>query len=56
MAILGNDMENSLLIGLSRQMTLRREMDVIANNLANMNTVGYKQEEVVFEEYIMPTA
>ncbi|MBL1235350.1 MAG: flagellar basal-body rod protein FlgF [Rhodobiaceae bacterium] len=49
-------MENSLLIGLSRQMTLRREMDVIANNLANMNTVGYKEETPVFEEFIMPTA
>ncbi|MDF1685266.1 MAG: flagellar basal-body rod protein FlgF [Parvibaculaceae bacterium] len=49
-------MENSLLIGLSRQMTLRREMDVIANNLANMNTIGYKEETPVFEEFIMPTA
>lgn len=49
-------MENSLLIGLSRQMTLRREMDVIANNLANMNTVGYKEETPVFEEFIMPVA
>lgn len=37
-------------------MTLRREMDVIANNLANMNTIGYKEETPVFEEFIMPTA
>ena len=31
-------------------------MDVIANNLANMNTIGYKEETPVFEEFIMPTA
>ncbi|MGE3627516.1 MAG: flagellar basal body protein, partial [Hyphomicrobiales bacterium] len=28
-------MENALLIGLSHQMALRRQMDVVANNLAN---------------------
>ncbi|MCT4657304.1 MAG: flagellar basal-body rod protein FlgF [Cohaesibacter sp.] len=49
-------MENSQLIGLSRQMVLRRKMDVIANNLANINTAGYKSDNLLFEEYIMPTA
>ncbi|MCV6602588.1 MAG: flagellar basal-body rod protein FlgF [Cohaesibacter sp.] len=49
-------MENSQLIGLSRQMVLRRKMDVIANNLANINTAGYKADNLLFEEYIMPTA
>ena len=34
-------MESSVLIALSRQGTLKREMDVIANNLANMNTTGF---------------
>jgi flagellar basal-body rod protein FlgF/flagellar basal-body rod protein FlgG len=45
-------MENNLLIGLSRQMALRRELDVIANNIANVNTAGYKADGNVFEEFI----
>lgn len=31
-------------IALSRQMTLRREMDIIANNIANSDTTGFKVE------------
>jgi len=49
-------MQNALLVGLSRQVALAREMDVIANNLANMNTSGFKADGAVFEEYISPTA
>lgn len=49
-------MENALLIGMTRQMALRREMSVIANNLANINTNGYKTEQPLFEEYLMPNA
>jgi flagellar basal-body rod protein FlgF len=49
-------MDNALLVGLSRQMALRRELDVIANNIANMNTSGFKQEQVMFEQYLDPTA
>jgi flagellar basal-body rod protein FlgF len=49
-------MENALLIGLSRQMSLRREMDVVANNIANINTTGFKGDTAIFEEYLMPGA
>jgi flagellar basal-body rod protein FlgF/flagellar basal-body rod protein FlgG len=49
-------MENLLLVGLSRQMTLRREMDVVANNIANINTSGFKAERTLFEEYLSPGA
>ncbi|PLW78842.1 hypothetical protein C0081_00950 [Cohaesibacter celericrescens] len=49
-------MDNSQLIGLSRQMVLQRKMDVIANNLANINTSGYKADNLMFEEYVMPVA
>ncbi|WP_316860042.1 flagellar hook-basal body complex protein [uncultured Cohaesibacter sp.] len=49
-------MENSQLIGLTRQMALRRKMDVIANNLANINTSGYKSDNLLFKEFIMPVA
>ncbi len=49
-------MDNASLIGLSRQAALRRQLDVIANNLANMNTAGFKSEQVLFAEYVMPGA
>lgn len=49
-------MENAELIGLTRQTALMRKLSVIANNLANLNTTGYKGKNLVFEEYLMPVA
>lgn len=49
-------MQNGLLVGLSRQVALSRELDVVANNIANINTTGFKADGAVFEEYIAPTA
>jgi flagellar basal-body rod protein FlgF len=49
-------MQNTALIGLSRQTALARELDVVANNLANMETTGFKSDNSVFEEYLMPVA
>jgi flagellar basal-body rod protein FlgF len=49
-------MENALLIGLSRQIALHRELEVVANNVANMNTTGYKADGSVFEEFLMSGA
>lgn len=31
-------------------------MDVLANNMANINTTGFKAESILFEEYVMPVA
>ena len=45
-------MENAELVGLSRQITLRRQLSIVANNLANMNTTGFKSENLLFEEYL----
>jgi flagellar basal-body rod protein FlgF len=45
-------MENTLLIGLSRQTALERQMDVVANNIANVNTTGYKTDRTLFEEFL----
>lgn len=45
-------MENALLIGLSRQTTLERQLAVIANNVANVNTSGFKSDQPLFEEYL----
>jgi flagellar basal-body rod protein FlgF len=49
-------MENTLLVGLSKQVALRRELDVVANNVANLNTTGFKADGMVFREYLMPVA
>jgi flagellar basal-body rod protein FlgF len=48
--------QNTLLIGLSRQVTLERQMDVIANNVANVNTNGFKADRSLFQEYLIPGA
>ncbi len=49
-------MENALLIGLSRQTALQRELDVVANNIANVNTTGFKADGAVFSEYLQSGA
>lgn len=45
-------MENSIYLGLSRQVVLRDNMDIIANNVANMNTPGFRGQNLLFKEYI----
>jgi flagellar basal-body rod protein FlgF len=37
---------------LNRQSGLMREMAVVANNIANVSTVGFRREGVVFSEYV----
>lgn len=37
---------------LTRQSGLMHEMQVVANNIANLSTTGFRREGVVFEEYI----
>jgi flagellar basal-body rod protein FlgF len=39
-------MDNTIYVGLSRQMTLQRALDVAANNLANVDTAGFKVESL----------
>ena len=46
-------MDNSLLVSLSQQLASYRAMDVIANNIANAATPGFKRETAKFEEYVM---
>lgn len=45
-------MENLTYIGLSRQVSLWKQMNTTANNMANMSTPGYKAQKVTFEEFI----
>jgi len=46
-------MESTTYIALSRQMALRRELDITAHNVANMTTPAFKAERMVFREYLV---
>jgi flagellar basal-body rod protein FlgF len=46
-------MENALLVGLSRQMALSHDLDIVANNIANIDTTGYKADNALFSQYLM---
>jgi flagellar basal-body rod protein FlgF len=43
-------MDNSLYTLLSGQVALRRKLDVVANNMANLGTTGFKSERVHFDD------
>lgn len=45
-------MEHAGYATLSRQSGLMREMQIVANNIANSATTGYRQEGLVFSEYV----
>lgn len=44
-------MENPIYIGLSRQSQLRREIGVVANNIANMDTTAFKRQLNINQAY-----
>lgn len=46
-------MENTSYITLSRATALERQMAIVANNVANMNTTGFKSEAPLFVEYLV---
>ena len=48
-------MDNTTYIALSRQMALWKQMDIVSNNMANMNTSGYKQDNALFTSYLTKT-
>ena len=48
-------MDNTNYIALSRQMALWKQMDIVSNNMANMNTSGYKQDDVLFSSFMVQT-
>ncbi len=45
-------MNNAGYVALTRQSGLMREMQVIAHNIANANTTGFRREGVVFSEFV----
>jgi flagellar basal-body rod protein FlgF len=46
-------MDNSAYIALSRQVALFRDMENVANNLANVNTTGYNANQILFTSYLV---
>jgi flagellar basal-body rod protein FlgF len=42
-------MQSALYVALSAQVALERRLNTVANNVANLNTGGYRAEEVKFE-------
>lgn len=45
-------MDDAIYVALNRQRGLAVEMDRIANNIANISTLGYQREGTVFSEFI----
>jgi len=45
-------MENTIYIGLSKQVALQQQMSIVSNNIANVNTPGYRADKMLFEEYV----
>ncbi|WP_348764565.1 flagellar hook-basal body complex protein [uncultured Henriciella sp.] len=48
-------MSNAIYAALARQTGLMNEMQVVANNLANSSTTGYKSDRAVFAEFVAGT-
>ena len=48
-------MENAGYTTLTRQSGLMREMQVVANNIANSATTGFRQEGLIFSEHVKRT-
>lgn len=48
-------MDNTVYTTLGRQSGLMREMQSVANNIANLSTTGYRAEGVIFAEFVQQT-
>ena len=48
-------MLRSLYSGVSGMKNLQTKMDVVSNNIANVNTVGFKSSRVLFQDMMSQT-
>jgi flagellar basal-body rod protein FlgF len=48
-------MQSGLYVGLSAQIALERRLNTISDNIANMNTAGFRSTEVKFDEVLSQT-
>ena len=46
-------MDNAAYVTLTRMSGLRREMQVVANNIANASTIGFRREGMLFSEFVV---
>jgi len=46
-------MDTALYVGLAHKAALKRRMDVVAHNIANMSTTAFNKERVVFRQHLM---
>lgn len=48
-------MDSAIYTALSRQSSLKAEMDIVANNMANISTTGFRREGALFSEFVRRT-
>lgn len=48
-------MADSTIVNLSRLVALERNLDVVANNVANIETTGFRARQPTFQEYLSPS-
>ncbi len=46
-------MDTALLVGLAHRSALKRRMDVVAHNIANMSTAAFNKERSVFRQHLI---
>jgi flagellar basal-body rod protein FlgF len=46
-------MDTALLVGLAHKSALKRRMDVVAHNIANMSTTAFNKERVQFRQHLV---
>lgn len=46
-------MESTSIVALSSQAALSRQMDIVAHNIANLNTTAFKAEKMMFIEHVV---
>lgn len=46
-------MDTALFVGLAHKAALKRRMDVVAHNIANMSTTAFNKEKVVFRQHLV---
>ncbi|MDN5249060.1 flagellar basal-body rod protein FlgF [Bartonella sp. TP] len=49
-------MQNSIYVGISGQLSLSRRMDIIAQNMANINTAGFRARGLKFDQLLSKIA
>lgn len=49
-------MQNTIYVGVSGQLSLQRRMETIAQNMANVNTTGFRAKGLKFEQLLSPQA